>query len=524
MSKLHFLTLLLPAALATVAACSAPGGAVAADAVADGDETAEEDLASDTACAGGGSIPAEDGALAADSQGPDASPSDLAVDGMDADLTKVEADVAVAADTQLDGATADGQEPDGTDADVASCPSGLEIKSSHKTLVPPPVNVVVQASNPAAVCTWTSLTPAVCAVDATGTVTKVSDGNCQVSCAVGGKSCAKIDLLAKEQPVFYVVGGSCPLLDGPAGVACAASVLRYRVADGQWDTNVAMLPELRDKNPVVWSSGTSLYVTGGYSHGTKAGANWAGSFAPKCWEALEETLGLEGMEPTCREGRKLDLVTGEWSSIFKWLHPKFENEYVVLGSKILVSGTNGTTPPPLQAAEVIDTVSGQVVDLSYPATMEGLWPNQEQMAVWGDKVVVAGQSKLAFVSADLSTFGPLDLGWPCATNSVWEAFTFPVTQDLFIVGEPPPTKNCPAKYWGDPQTFVTYIEPMRYSGGLWQVAKPMQTFSGQILEVEGKLYMVGSAILRLDQPDGGWKLLSEAPVAKVSGGVAVVVQ
>ena len=81
-----------------------------------------------------------------------------------------------------------------------------------------------------------------------------------------------------------------------------------------------------------------------------------------------------------------------------------------------------------------------------------------------------------------------------------------------------PGTNCPAKFVGD------LLEPMKYSKGKWTVGKPVPTAGNPTLVIDGKLYMVAFAMYRLDQPDGEWKLLSYAPVAKVLAGVAVVYQ
>ena len=79
--------------------------------------------------------------------------------------------------------------------------STLQLKASHKTLIPPPVPVALSASategDVSAGCTWSAGPAAVCEMLPGGKVRKKGDGVCLASCTLADGRCGTISLVAK---------------------------------------------------------------------------------------------------------------------------------------------------------------------------------------------------------------------------------------------------------------------------------------------------------------------------------------
>lgn len=434
-----------------------------------------------------------------------------------------------------------GGEPDGQVGDAAEPSSDatatsvarpvcevrfVDLSADHTTLVPLPVEVTVSAHGGGAVitsaCNWLIGPANVCVSgSAPGHVRKVGDGTCTVVCATANGTCGALDLTALQQSVIYVVGGERTEFPAvPGAAADAARISRLRVADKQWDVDVAYLPEFRIQ-PAVAVRGKFLYILGGETGGDYSGAQFWDIFFPTCEEALITPTHLKN-EVGCRAVRRLDLQTGQWDSPFSWVHPRVDLGWRQVGDQVFLLGGQRaktlTTPASPELLWIADLAQGKVFapELQVPQALQDAnatfkWPAMVVTQLGG--VPLLFHARKTWYASAAGGLVEKDLGWPCTEKSPHAAFRFPGQQDvLFVLNNGNPDgKDCPKcpydKVLAD-GTKAPWCAPLRYRDKQWTQAKPMPF--AQVVEGADALYALApDATYVLHDPDGDW--LPELP-------------
>jgi hypothetical protein len=378
----------------------------------------------------------------------------------------------------------------------------VDLGADPSTLVPLPLEVSIAASGGGSevtsACAW-QIGPADVCVPGSGPgrVRKVGDGTCTVVCTMPSGSCGAVDVVAAAQTVIYVVGGERTEASPPPGAAAdAARISRLRVHDGQWDVQVAWLPEFRIQ-PALATRGNALYVLGGETGGDYSGAQFWDVFFPTCPEAVITPTQLKS-EVGCRAVRRLDLATGLWDSPFSWPHPRVDLGWRQVGDQVFLLGG--------QRAKTI----------TQPLHPEFLWLALEWPAM---AVTQLGGVPLLFHARKTwyaSVQGGLvqkDLGWPCTEKSPHAVFRFPGQADvLFVLNNGNPEgqdcPKCPYDKLLPDGTQAPWCAPLRYRDKGWALAKPMPY--AQVVEGPDALYALAKdATYVLHDPDGDW--LPELP-------------
>ena len=414
----------------------------------------------------------------------------------------------------------------------------LKLKASHKTLIPPPVPVALSASATAgdvsAGCTWSAGPPQVCEVLPGGKLRKKGDGTCIAMCTLTDGRCGQVSLVAKKQDVIYVVGGKAP-----KDKAHGAQIVRLRTADGEWDDNVATLPERR-RMPSVLARDGKLFVAGGYTSGSKQEQQFDPDNFPKCPEAITFEGGEQG---GCLAIRQLDLGNGTWSDFGDLPTNGWEMGATLVGDRWYLTG--GTLTPAIYDTGSYARVYVDFGDGSINEIKTKLAPGCSSISVgsgvaWQGNLVSFDSTSVCQAVLDanqpqLLSWKPVDIGWPCATGPARMVFSVPgPVPNLFVLPSIKQGPGCP------PQTGAAgsdlSMAPQRYLEGKWSDFNAMSLIKPAVVAMGQKtVYLLYNEIafntlkavlpvLALDSVDGPVKLLPPMPYWRFAFAAAVIEQ
>jgi len=409
----------------------------------------------------------------------------------------------------------------------------LKLKASHKTLIPPPVPVNLSAAATAgdvsAGCSWSAGPPEVCELLPGGKLRKKGDGVCSAICTLADGRCGAIALVAKKQEVLYLVGGHAPGYKD-----LSAQITRLRIADGEWDINVATMPEKRERPSVLAWKG-KLLIAGGFTHGAEEEKQFDPVNFPKCPEAIHKYGGFQG---GCLAVRQLDLADGAWSEFTQLPANRWKMGSFLVGERWYLTGGYVTKPVSAlgtAASIYIELSSGAVVKVQETKGQGCTSPLADRGVVWQGSIVSFNPKGTCHAKLDLAKpttldWQPLDIGWPCPTGPAGTVFSVPGTVDnLFVLRSVDSGPGCPS-----PTTLT--MSPHRYVQGKWSEFSQMSLYSDEAVAVGAKTaYVVFQEeepidtvstvpVLALDSVNGPVKQMPLAPQWRYQYGTAVIVQ
>ncbi len=430
-----------------------------------------------------------------------------------------------APDDASDDGDLDGSDEVELAADVSQ--AALTLHTSHKTLIPPPMGVTLTATQDGAdvtgQCAWAAAPPNVCILQVDGTLHKVADGTCAITCTLADGMSASMTLIAKKQAILYEMGGTA-IPD-----TMNLRIARFRVADSEWD-DVGQLPVpvVAGATPVFWkykptlvAGDGALYLVGG-GQNVDVDGNGKSILPPEyCTaEQLQKTK-------SCGRWAKYDLTTGAWKKMGDLVPNRLADSSVRVGNKVyLVGGTQLMVAP---WVIVLDLPTETLTPL--PTIDPGLQAIPALVPWPGGVLMIFGKGVTKLLKSD-GTLVPIDIGLPAST--VAGAFMVPgVPAQLFVdastLSPSVPCKPTATQSWAvglwfwrlDPtgwskvDGYCAHSDIRDYWTPDGDLAIPAGTFSGSY---------PFEPVRRLATADGTWEELAPVTHWRTDFGAAVVEQ
>ena len=382
----------------------------------------------------------------------------------------------------------------------------VTLAAESSRLLAPPMQSVVHATSDGLdvddLCAWSVGPSSVCVTgSAPNRIRRVGPGNCTAVCQLGNGLCGSVTLHGQKQTLLYVVGGEVNAFPPKPGSATdAARIQRLRTLDGAWDHTVAFLPEYRI-GPALGTDASGIWVLGGQTGGDYKQVTYWDIFFPTCDEAIITPTQLKA-EIGCRAVRRLDLLTGQWTSPLQWPHPRVDAQTLQVGHQLyLVGGQRAKTVTEPAVPELWAIADLDKHQLTTPAApppdtlVEALGPLQ-----WAGSPAVQWQGQLlAFAGKatwqlDEATgqWQAHPLGWMCPEIAPRQVVRVPNTDKLWVVASETAAVTgacgpCVAPSGGGKATCT----PQQYDGKAW-TAGPALPF-GRLVPADDGLYLLGEA-------------------------------